>query len=97
MSRHSSQQTSPVQSSELHAPLSPQSSVTSSGSDSPHETDIYSRNTFLEEASGMRGGYFSKGLTLIGVLETSVPTILENPKILKIKFQHWILTNLSKL
>ena len=64
MSRHSSQQTSPVQSSEPHAPLSPQSSVTSSGSDSPHETDIYSRNTFLEEASGMRGECFFQGVNL---------------------------------
>ena len=41
---------------EGHAPLSPQSSVTSSGSGSDsHETDHHQRNTFLEECSGMKG------------------------------------------
>ena len=41
---------------EGHAPLSPQSSVTSSGSGSDtHDTDQHQRNTFLEECSGMKG------------------------------------------
>lgn len=41
---------------EGHAPLSPQSSVTSSGSGSDtHEADQHQRNTFLEECSGMKG------------------------------------------
>ena len=41
---------------EGHPPLSPQSSVTSSGSGSDtHDNDQQSRNTFLEEYSGMKG------------------------------------------
>ena len=39
-------------------PLSPQSSVTSSGSGSdthPDDCGLHDRNTFLEEGSGMRG------------------------------------------
>lgn len=40
-----------------HPPLSPQSSVTSSGSGSDsHQDDGQSRNTFLEPNSGMKGG-----------------------------------------
>ena len=41
----------------VHAPLSPQSSITSSGSGSDTHQDREQpiRNTFLQESSGMRG------------------------------------------
>lgn len=38
-----------------HPPLSPQSSITSSGSSDTHQDMEPLRNTFLEEGSGMRG------------------------------------------
>ena len=49
-----------TQPAEPHAPLSPQSSVTSSGSGSDtqqqqHDNPHHVRNTFLEDASGMKG------------------------------------------
>lgn len=52
MIKHS--QDSGTLATEPHAPLSPQSSTASSGSDSQHD-DGYMKNTFLEELSGMRG------------------------------------------
>ena len=49
---------------EGHAPLSPQSSVTSSGSGSDtHDTDQPQRNTFLEECSGMKGNALRLNIT----------------------------------
>ncbi len=44
---------------EGHPPLSPQSSVTSSGSGSDNQdSDLHSRNTFLEDYSGMKGKFY---------------------------------------